>query len=219
MPLATEPVAERHAILLNRVAESVARYDDRPPGGALLGPRLLFMAALGRLPDDRLVHLGAAVELLRRATLVHRAPTEETAWRGEGGARFSQTLRGDSLLAESFRLLAADGEPRTVGLLSRAMAGVAGGELERHEHGGTAEAARRLAAFYAGAAATGALVAGLSDEESAAYTAFGWCVGEVHARRRWGVEDMPCAPCADPPRGAETLAALAMDAAGQLDVV
>jgi hypothetical protein len=172
---------ERQEVLLLRIAAQVAGLDGSRPGGALLGPRLFFLPALSRLPDGRLLNLGTAVELLLRATLVHRAPKREETWRGEGDTPFSQTLLGDTLLAESFRLLAADGEPRAVNLLSRAMADVAAGEMERHA--GDAEAAiHRRAAYYEGAGATGALLAGFPPELSDRYAAWSRAIGERHDR-------------------------------------
>lgn len=148
---------------------------------------------MARLPDERLLNLGTAAELLLRATLVHRDPKREEAWLGEGPTRFSQTLRGDMLLAESFRLLAADGEPRAVEILSRAMADVAAGELERHT-GGAEGAIRRRAAYYAGAGATGAFLGGLAPYEEDNYA--DWCraIGERHGRLLAG---LPVAP--EPP--------------------
>jgi hypothetical protein len=179
---------ERQEALLLRVAAPVGGLDGSRPGGALLGPRLFFLPVLSRLTDARLVNLGAAIELLLRATLVHRAPKREEAWRGEGATRFSQTLRGDTLLAESFRLLAADGEPRSVGILSRAMADVAAGELERR--GGGAEAAiRRRAAYYEGAGATGALLGGMDSALGARYTGWARAIGERHERLLAGLPE------------------------------
>jgi hypothetical protein len=183
---------ERQEALFLRIAAQVAGLDGSRPGGALLGPRLFFLPALARLTDARLLNLGAAIELLLRATLVHRAPKQEEAWRGEGGTRFSQTLRGDTLLAESFRLLAADGEPRAVGILSLAMAEVAAGELERHAGGAEAAIARR-AAYYEGAGATGALVAGMESARGARYATWARAMGERHERLQAGlpVDDDP----------------------------
>lgn len=206
----------RYEALLARIARRVVDGDDLPLGGALLGPRLFLMAAIDAVPDDRLLRLGTVIELLRRATLVHRDPTLETTWNVED-APFSQTLRGDSLLARAFRLLAADGDPRTAEILSRAMASVAEGEMDRGQNGNTVRAARRLAAFYAGAAATGALVAGLSQEQTAACAAYATYVGEVHAARRWGIGPAPELVAAPP--GMESLAAMALQCAGLPDIM
>lgn len=193
----------RHEALLSRMAAQVSAYDGSRPGGALLGPRLLLIAAQERLPDDRLLRLGTAVEMTRRATIVHRDPKREGLWEGFGEVRFSRTLLGDVLLSESFRLLALDGEPRTVQILARAMAGVAAGELERHtadtEDG--EEALHLQSAFYEGVAATGALLGGLNPDDTVRYKEWARAAGACHERALAGLT---------PP--VETLARLRRDA-------
>jgi hypothetical protein len=175
--MAAKPVTEEEALkdyrsVVDEVRSQADAYQGTGEEGPLLGPRLFLLAALGRIPEGRLVQLGTAIELLRRATLVHRAP------RAAGGG-FTGTLRGDTLLSEAFRLLAADGDPRTVGVLSRTMATVSEGELERHEgEGGWV----RRAAFYSGAAATGAVVAGLPEAEAQPLRQWAGALGEAHER-------------------------------------
>jgi hypothetical protein len=242
------PEVVRHEALLARIAAQVSVYDGSRPGGLLLGPRLLLMAAQKHLSDERLVRLGTAVEMIRRATLVHRDPQRESRWEGYGRTPFSQTLRGDVLLAESFRLLSEDGEPRAVQILSHAMAGVAASELERHtpdadekgmalnhlggRGGGTvpeAEGAEEKgmalnlqAAFYEGAAATGALVGRLRPSETKRFLAWARAVGECHELRLAGVT---CDPEADdrlrggPLVGTRTLAGPLLASLGAPDVV
>ncbi len=182
----------RHEALLSRMAAQVSAFDGSLPGGALLGPRILLIAAQERLTDERLLRLGTAIEMTRRATIVHRDPKREGPWEGFGEVRFSQTLLGDVLLSESFRLLALDGEPRTVQILARAMAGVAAGELERHtadtEDGEDGEAALHLqSAFYEGVAATGALLGGLNPDDTDRYKEWARAAGACHERALAGL--------------------------------
>lgn len=218
------PEVIRHEALLARIAAQVSVYDGSRPGGLLLGPRLLLIAAQKQLSDERLVRLGTAVEMIRRATLVHRDPQRESRWEGYGRTPFSQTLRGDVLLAESFRLLSEDGEPRAVQILSHAMAGVAAGELERHtEDAEEVGIAPNLhAAFYEGAAATGALVGRLRTSETKRLIAWARSVGECHELRLAGA---PCGPDAadrlrgGPLAGARTLAGRLLANLGAPDVV
>ncbi len=175
---------ERNESLLARIAARVSEFDGSRPGGALIGPRLMLMAALENAPDERLLRTGTAIELLRRATLVHRDPKRECRWEGYGAVAFSQTLRGDVMLAESFRLLAGDGDARVVDVLARAMASVAAGELVRHtadaDEGECAWALQ--ASFYEGAARAGAILGGLVPSEADIFTAWARAAGETHER-------------------------------------
>jgi hypothetical protein len=176
---------ERHNTLLTRISEQVSQVDGIPAGGALVGPRLFLLAAASTLPDDRLVRIGTAVELLRRATLTHREPQDEDAWPGHGDTVFSRTLLGDALLAESFRLLAEDGDPRTVSVLSAAMASVAESELTGRDPDSDLcpeDRWRSAAAYYVGAATTGALVAGMPAVDADRYAFWGGEIGEARER-------------------------------------
>jgi geranylgeranyl pyrophosphate synthase len=174
------PAEDRYDALLSAIALQVAALDGRPPGGALLGPRVLLLGAMDALPDERLVRLGVAVEFLRRATLVHRRPRSEHCSAENEGFRLSCTLHGDALLAESFRLLAADGDPRTVQILSAAMARVSEGELERLHDGGGAAA---RAAYAIGAADVAATLVGASASAGLALGRLAAVAGETHERR------------------------------------
>lgn len=179
------PELGRHDALLTRISEQVSAVDGSPPGGALVGPRLFLLAAVAMAPDERLVRIGTAVELLRRATLTHREPEGEDCWAGHGDTRFSRTLLGDALLAESFRLLSEDGDPRTVSVLSAAMATVAKSELTGRESNFNAlpeDKRRDAAAYYVGAARTGALVAGMPAVEAEEYANWGGEVGVARER-------------------------------------
>lgn len=176
----TEP--DRFDDLLDDIAGSVALIDGRPAGGALLGPRLMLVAAIDACTDGQLVRLGTAVELLHRATLVHREPQIEERRAGTGETQISRTLQGDILLAQCYRLLAEHGVARTGAILSRAMAEVAEGELTGRGSDALARGAeiRRAAALYEGAAATGALVGKLAPAHAAEFTIWGRAVGIAH---------------------------------------
>jgi hypothetical protein len=173
------PDVERHDALLGRVAAEVSRLDGSEPGGALIGPRLLFLAAFGRLCDERLVKIGTAIELLRRATLAHREPQREAYTAATGDLRLSSTLVGDTHLAASFRLLADDGDPQTVAVLASAMATAAEGETERLIDGG---GHRRRGAFAVGAVDVGISVCNLDAGEARRLRTVAAYVGEAHER-------------------------------------
>lgn len=197
MPMTGSTEPDRFSDLLEDIAASVSLIDGRPAGGALLGPRLMLVAAIDKLTDGQLVRLGTAVELLHRATLVHRQPQIEERRAGTGETAISRTLQGDILLAQCYRLLAEHGAARTGAILSRAMAEVAEGELTSR---GTKAPAfdmeiRRAAALYEGAAATGALVGKLAPQDASAFAAWGRAVGVAHERAlRLGVSREACPP-------------------------
>lgn len=186
--------------VLARIADRAAALEGSSPGGALLGPRLVIGAAGGVHDAERLARVGTAVELLRRATLVHRNPQVEEPWPGSGNTGLSGTLRGDMLFADSFRLLSEDGEPRLGTVLSRAMASVSEGELM---FGAGSDQASRIhcsAAYYRGAAATGAILSGADDNRCESLADWGQAVGEAHERALLGESVIPLAATDAAPR-------------------
>lgn len=210
-----EPLA-RHAALLDRIARRVSIWDGAPPGGARLGPRLLLMGAIG-LDDDRLAHIGAAVELLRRATLTHREPEREGPLAGRDGGTFSAILHGDRMMAESFRLLSRDGGPEAVAILAGAMGRVAEGELLRHARGpGDPDAVLRGAAYHEGVARVAAWLAGWNEENARRYADWARQAGVFHLSARDGI-DGAAAPDARGLPVDDTLMAAFMAALGQPD--
>lgn len=192
------PIEAAEAVL-GKIADCVSALDGSSPGGALLGPRLLIATAGGLADRERLVRLGTAVELLRRATLVHRAPQVEELGRGQRTTRLSGTLRGDMLFAESFRLLSEDGEPRLGTVLSRAMAAVSESEAKSGVGCDTASRIRRAAAYYRGAATTGAVLGEVKGPCAESLADWGQAVGEAHERALLGeVVDAVAKPDAVP---------------------
>ncbi|HEY3415048.1 MAG TPA: hypothetical protein VGM51_18595 [Armatimonadota bacterium] len=186
MSVSAEATIETAELVLRRIADNVSALDGTQPGGALLGPRLMIAVA-SRLPDaDRLVRAGVAVELLRRAILIHRAPQSEEGWRARDVTCLSGTLRGDMLFAESFRLLSEDGEPRLGTVLSRAMAAVSESEAVSGSGGDPAFRIRRAAEYYRGAAATGAILGEVDATDADALAEWGHAVGEAHERALLG---------------------------------
>lgn len=201
----------RHDAILQSVAARVSATDGSRPGGALIGPRLLLLATRGMPDEARLISLATAIEMTRRATLAHRVPKGEDVWQGLGETRLSRTLLGDTLLAEAFRILAIDGEPRVIEILARAMASVATGEMARHGAGaGDLEGAiARLAAYYEGVAEMGALLGGLGPSEAARFTEWARALGERHERALRGQppsEDAVAQLRRGAPPGADALA-------------
>lgn len=204
---------DRHDALLRRVAEEVACLDGSEPGGALVGPRLLLLAAFDRLPDERLVRIATAVELLRRATLAHREPVLEVTSPATGSLRLSGTLVGDTFLAASFRLLAADGDPQAVAVLALAMAEAAEGEMESLAEGG---GHRRRAAYAVGAADLGAALAELDADEARRLRHLAARVGESHERGEPAAAAEGFGPVGG---GREPLLASLLENVGKADVI
>lgn len=180
-----EPDAECEA-LLDRIAANVSEYDGNSPGGAHLGPRLFLFLAKTYADEERLVRLATAMELLRRATLVHRMPQLYGSLPPFHAVQISQTLAGDTLLAASFRILAADGDARIVQILSHAMATVSEGELERGASY-LLDGAFRRAAFAEGAARAGAHLAGMNEAETQRLADWAREIGKAHELALAGV--------------------------------
>jgi len=105
-------------------------------GGKMLRPALLLLAGkvIGKI-DERHVKLGAVVELLHQATLVHddvldhakvrrKRPTTARLWGNE-----ASVLLGDYLLSRVFDLCNRTGDPRATELISETAEQICRGEL------------------------------------------------------------------------------------------
>jgi geranylgeranyl pyrophosphate synthase len=211
----TTPVEAAEEVVV-RIATRVSTLDGFPAGGALLGPRLMIATAGGLQDVDRLVLVGTAVELLRRATLIHRSPQVEALGPGLYVTPLSGTLRGDMLFAESFRLLSEDGEPRLGTVLSCAMASVSESEVISGEGPDPDRRIRYAAAYYRGAAATGAILGGIAPSLAGVLTDWGQSVGEAHERSLRGE---PVSTPADPPALPRDLRDWVLSAVGAPDRV
>lgn len=107
-------------------------------GGKRVRPALVILSALGVDPGaavERIANLGAAVELVHSASLVHDDVVDETRERrgvasanAQWGNKIS-VLGGDFLLARSFSLLANDGDPLVIQILASTAVRMAESEM------------------------------------------------------------------------------------------
>jgi geranylgeranyl pyrophosphate synthase len=105
-------------------------------GGKRLRPLLVCLAAGVPVPDsDGLVRAAVAVELIHAATLVHDDVLDGSALRRgrptvvAAAGRLTATAAGDLLFSRAFAELAEGGSVPAVRALSRAVSGLARGEL------------------------------------------------------------------------------------------
>lgn len=131
-----EPELERAISSEVRLVEDVGRHTLRA-GGKRLRPAFVFLAARaagGETAEERLVRLGACLELVHMATLIHddvidRAPLRRgraTAASLFGNA--ASILAGDVLLAKAMAILADDGDLSIIRTVSAAVVEMAEGE-------------------------------------------------------------------------------------------
>lgn len=107
-------------------------------GGKRLRPLLVLLCA-GEGGSERALRPAAAIELIHMATLVHddvldAAPLRRgrpTIMATDGRER--ATASGDLLFSRAFAMLAAAGDGRAIGLLSRASVALARGELAQRQ--------------------------------------------------------------------------------------
>jgi geranylgeranyl pyrophosphate synthase len=131
-----------------RIGEAVGRYPGRAAaagtealeGGKRLRPLLVFLASPAG--SDPPVGVGAAVELVHMATLVHDDLIDgaelrhgrPTVWSVHGAAAAVAT--GDYLFARAFAELARAGDVRATGILAEAAVSLSRGEaLQRRQAG------------------------------------------------------------------------------------
>ncbi len=111
-------------------------------GGKRLRPALVYLsAAATQLPFDqkRAVRIGAAMELIHMATLIHDDVIDDSSTRRGKPTAFSiygntaSILSGDVLLAKAMYLLADDGDLEIIRMTSRAVVELAEGEVKELE--------------------------------------------------------------------------------------
>jgi geranylgeranyl pyrophosphate synthase len=160
---------------------SVARLTLRA-GGKRLRPAFVELAARATgLPYDRsrTLNIGACMELIHMATLLHDDVIDHaTTRRGKptASAEFGNTaaiLSGDALLARAMRILAQDGDMEVFRAVSEAVIEMAEGEVQELELRGEfdveieqhLEVLRlKTASFVECCCASGALIAGAEPE-------------------------------------------------------
>lgn len=186
--LIRERMASRSA---PRIPEVTAHLVEA--GGKRLRPLLTLAAArlCGYEGGDHL-RLAATVEFIHTATLLHDDVVDESQQRrGRPTANLlwdnqSSVLVGDYLFARAFELMVETGSLRVLGILSRASATIAEGEvlqLTAARDLKTSEAVYlevvrgKTAALFAAACEAGAVIAGAPDETVEALRVYGDALG------------------------------------------
>jgi octaprenyl-diphosphate synthase len=164
-------------------------------GGKRLRPAMVALAARAVNPDvsrERLATVGAAVEFVHMATLVHDDVVDNTATRrgkptanavfGNGIA----VLSGDYILARAMRLLALDGDLRVIRTVSEITIDMSEGEVMEIAATGKADLPladyfeilrKKTAMFVEGCCRCGAIVAGADDRLEDALANYGYRLG------------------------------------------
>ncbi len=164
-------------------------------GGKRLRPAMVALAARAVLPDtprERIALVGAGVEFVHMATLVHDDVVDNTATRrgkptansvfGNGVA----VLSGDYILARAMRLLTLDGDIRIIRTVSDITIEMSEGQvmeiratgnpnLPRHDY--LEILRKKTAVFVEGCCRVGAMVAGGTDEVQEALARYGYAIG------------------------------------------
>src|SRR5689334_14834629 len=162
-------------------------------GGKRLRPLLtLASARLCGYQGDRHVKLAACVEFIHTATLLHDDVVDESLLRrgmASANAVFgnqASVLVGDFLFARAFQLMVEDGSLTVLGILSRAAATIAEGEvlqLVTQNDLSTPEAryldviTGKTAALFTAACEVGAVVADRPQSDASALAEFGLNLG------------------------------------------
>ncbi len=164
-------------------------------GGKRLRPALVALSARAVRPEpdrERLTTIGAAVELVHMATLVHDDVVDDTATRrgqptanavfGNGVA----VLTGDFLLAKAMRLLAIDGDLRVIRAVSDITIEMSEGEVMEILATGNPNISldhyyeilhKKTAAFVEGCCRCGAIMANADPEVEATLAECGYRLG------------------------------------------
>jgi octaprenyl-diphosphate synthase len=166
-------------------------------GGKRLRPLLTLASARlcgypGTEGGARHVDLAACVEFIHTATLLHDDVVDESQLRrglASANAIFgnkASVLVGDFLFARAFQLMVEDGSLAVLGILSRAAATIAEGEvlqLQTQNDLSTTEdrylevIQGKTAALFAAACEVGAVIAGRPVREQSALASFGMNLG------------------------------------------
>ncbi|MEA2553023.1 MAG: octaprenyl-diphosphate synthase [Fimbriimonadaceae bacterium] len=164
-------------------------------GGKRLRPAFVSLAARATgLPYDeaRARHLGACMEMIHMATLVHDDVIDHAAirrGRATASSIYGNTaaiLTGDVLLSKAMSILAQDGDLNIIRCVSRAVVEMAEGEVKELELRGRFDVSEpdhlnvlrmKTAAFIESCCEVGALVAGAPKEVLDALKLYGHHVG------------------------------------------
>ncbi|HZO58990.1 MAG TPA: polyprenyl synthetase family protein [Solirubrobacterales bacterium] len=168
-----------------------AASDTLSAGGKRLRPLLVLICG-GAEDADGLVCAAASVELIHMATLVHDDVVDNALLRRgrptvfASGGRTAAMATGDFLFSRSFALLASNGDPEQVRVLSDACLALARGELaQRHdayrldvdEQRYLLRCELKTARLFSAACCLGGLAAGRPQRELTALEAYGRQLG------------------------------------------
>jgi octaprenyl-diphosphate synthase len=164
-------------------------------GGKRLRPAMVALSARAVHPEpdrERLTTVGAAVELVHMATLVHDDVVDDTATRrgqptanavfGNGVA----VLTGDFLLAKAMRLLALDGDLRVIRAVSEITVEMSEGEVMEILATGDPNISldhyfeilrKKTAIFVEGCCRCGAILGGAGAAAEATLSEYGYRLG------------------------------------------
>jgi octaprenyl-diphosphate synthase len=164
-------------------------------GGKRLRPAMLALSARAIQPDlgpERIATVGAAVEFVHMATLVHDDVVDNTAMRrgkptanavfGNGVA----VLSGDYILARAMRLLSIDGDIRIIRTVSEITVDMSEGEVMEISATGKPDLSlsdyleilrKKTAVFVEGCCRCGAMLAGAEERLEQALGEYGYCLG------------------------------------------
>jgi octaprenyl-diphosphate synthase len=187
-----------NAVILDKMQSDVALIPQLAShiiaaGGKRLRPMLTLAAAqLCGYREERHVALAACVEFIHTATLLHDDVVDESDLRrgnATANAVFgnqASVLVGDFLFSRAFELMVADGSLEVLGILSRASAVIAEGEVmqlittndtETTEDAYLDVISSKTAALFAAAARVGGVVADASRPEVEALDSYGRNLG------------------------------------------
>ncbi len=164
-------------------------------GGKRLRPAMVALAAravCSETPRERIAMVGAGVEFVHMATLVHDDVVDNTATRrgkptansvfGNGVA----VLSGDYILARAMRLLTLDGDIRIIRCVSEITIEMSEGQVMEIRATGDPNLPfddyleilrKKTAAFVEGCCRVGAMVAGGSEEVQDSLARYGYAIG------------------------------------------
>jgi octaprenyl-diphosphate synthase len=164
-------------------------------GGKRLRPAMLALSARAIRPEldrARIATVGAAIEFVHMATLVHDDVVDNTAMRrgkptanavfGNGVA----VLSGDYILARAMRLLAVDGDLRIIRAVSEITVEMSEGEVMEIAATGKPDLGvadyfeilrKKTAVFVDGCCRCGAILAGAEERLEGALAAYGYRLG------------------------------------------
>ena len=193
-------VARAEAVLNSSLESDVERVSTigkhvSEAGGKRLRPLFVALAARSTLREydpARVASLGACMEMIHMATLIHDDVVdnaETRRGRPTACSLYGNTagiLCGDVLLARAMELLAIDGDLEIIRMVSKAVVEMAGGEVMEVDTRGVYDLdearhfeilRRKTATFIAACCRSGAMAAGATDAQVDSFGVYGEAVG------------------------------------------